>query len=149
MKNRDIALIGYRLLALWFAASAIQALLELLLSWKSVHAQMSASMADISNPLNEVQLFLLTTSAMVARSAVGGILWWLAPRLARRTFPESPSPAVQQPTRSDLFHAASFLVGVWLLGDSVPGVAFFAIDVVRNGLSRWMEGTGWPTPAGS
>jgi hypothetical protein len=142
MRARDIALIGFRLLALWFAVSAIQALVELLLSWKSFHAQMSSSMAGSSNPLTEGQLFLLTTSAMVGRTVVGIGLWWSAPHLARLSFPDSSAPRVSQSSRSDLFHAASFLVGVWLLGASVPGLVFFAVDVFRNGLARWQEGTG-------
>jgi hypothetical protein len=142
MRPRDIALIAFRLLALWFAVSAIEALVELLLSWKSIHAQMSSSMAGVSNPLTEGQLFLMTTSAMVGRTLVGLGLWWSAPRLARLTFPDASAPPVMQPSRSDLFHAASFLVGVWLLGASVPGLVFFAIDVFRNGLARYLEGTG-------
>ena len=122
--------------------TTIQALVELLLSWKSFHAQVTSSMAGVSNPLTEGQLFLLTTSAMVGRSVIGIGLWWSAPHLARLSFPDSSGPTVSQPSRSDLFHAASFLVGVWLLGASVPGLVFFAVDVFRNGLARWLEGTG-------
>src|ERR1044071_8551357 len=138
MRARDIALIGFRLLALWFAVSAIQALVELLLSWKSFYAQISSSMVGVSNPLTERQLFLLTTSAMVGRTMVGIGLWWLAPHLARVSFPDLSAPTVLQPSRADLFHAASFLAGVWLLGAAVPGLVFFGIDVFRNGLTRWM-----------
>jgi hypothetical protein len=140
MTGRDIALVAYRLLALWIALSAVMALLETLVSWESIVAQTQGALANVSNPPTARALFWMTTSATVARGMVGVLLWWGAPALARRT-PVSDSPR-SDPSRYNLYSAAAFLVGVWLLSECLPGLAFAFQMAIRPGVLAHDDGLG-------
>ena len=142
MNLRDVALIAYRLLALWFGVSGMMALAETLLTWKSVWAQSQAVMAGTSNPTTETGFLLMTTSALAARALLGALLWWAAPALARHTPVGQPSPESQEPSRAVLFSAAAFLVGVWLLSVSLPGLAYVGFSATRPGVPAYDDGLG-------
>ena len=111
MTARDIALIAYRVLALWIGVSGLMALIETLLSWESIVAQTMATMAAVSNAPTERAFFWMTTSALGARALFGFLLWWAAPALARRT-PVSESHGAAESSRHALYSAAAFLVGL-------------------------------------
>jgi hypothetical protein len=142
MRPYDVALIAFRLLALWLVASALTALAETLASWKSIAAQALLTMADVSNAPTRRELFWLTTSALLARAAVGGLLWWAAPLLARHTSPAEATPQTGTISRTALFSGAAFLVGAWLLSDAIPGLAFAAYASTRPGVPAYDDGLG-------
>ena len=142
MSPQDIALLAYRLLALWIGVSGLMVLTDTLLTWESVVAQSQAAMAGVSNPPSRSALFWMTTSAMVARVLFGVLLWWVAPTLARYTPVGEPSVARHDPSRAALFSAATFLVGVWLLSGSLPGLAFALYAGTRSGVPAYDDGLG-------
>ena len=92
MQPKDIALVAFRLLAIWTVVSGLDLLLQALASWKIVAAQSMSSMANISNAPTESEFFWMTSSALLARVILGCVLWWVSPLLARLTCPgEAPS----------------------------------------------------------
>ena len=141
MTARDIALIAYRVLALWIGVSGLMALIETLLSWESIVAQTMATMAAVSNAPTERAFFWMTTSALGARALFGFLLWWAAPALARRT-PVSESHGAAESSRHALYSAAAFLVGVWLVSESLPGLAFTFHAATRPGVPAYDDGLG-------
>jgi hypothetical protein len=142
MGIRDIALVAYRTLALWVTVSGLMALIETLFTWRSVWAQSQAAMVGVSNPATETDFFWMTTSALASRLLLGVLLWCAAPTLARYT-PFSKLPlASEQSSRATLFSAAAFLVGVWLLSSSIPGLAFAALAATRPGVPAYDDGVG-------
>jgi hypothetical protein len=142
VNTRDVALVAYRALALWLGASGLMALGETLLTWQAVWAQSQAAMAGVTNPLTERGFLWMTASALLFRALLGGLLWWAAPSLARRTPVSEPRLASREPSRAVLYSAAAFLVGVWLLSSSLPGLAFAAYAATRPGVPAYDDGLG-------
>jgi len=140
MPAYDVALIAFRLLALWLVASALGALAEMWASWESFATQALSAMSGTSNPITRSELFWLTSSAMLARGAVGGVLWWGAPLLAYHTSSREAGAPSNTPSRAALYSAAAFLVGVWLLSDALPGLAFIAFAATRPGTPAYDDG---------
>lgn len=139
---KDIALVAYRLLALWLALSGLQALAETLLTWKSIWIQMQPQFAGVSNSPTQTGFFVMTTSALAVRALFGLLLWWLAPALARCTPVGQMGLEGRLASRADLFSAAAFLVGVWLLAGALPGLAYSAYVATRPGTPAYDDGLG-------
>jgi len=138
MKTRDVATIAFRVLALWVVISAITGLMDLLLNWDAVAAQVMSGFKDVSNPPTRQGLLWLSASAFVGRGLVGLIAWWLSPLLARLTCPREDGLVATERGR-DLYAAASFLVGLWLIAGSGPGLAFAAYAATRPGFPAYPE----------
>jgi hypothetical protein len=138
MRMRDVATIAFRLLALWVVVSALTSLSELLVNWKTVAAQVMGTLSNMKEAPTRSQLFWMSTSAMLGRGLIGVIVWWLSPFLARVTCPgEDGVPLPDR--RRDLYAAAAFLVGLWLIAGSAPGLAFAAIAATRPGTPAYPE----------
>jgi hypothetical protein len=142
MRIRDVALVAYRLFALWLIVSGLMAISETLLTWRSLWAQSQAAMSGVANPVTESSFFWMTMSALASRALLGVLLWWATPKLARYTPVSEPTVTSQDPSRVALFSAAAFLVGVWLLSGSVPGLAFAAYVATRHGVPAYDDGLG-------
>lgn len=142
MNLRDVALVAYRLLGLWIGASGAMALGEALITWKSSWAQIETMMATTTNPMSETALFWMSMSALAFRGLFGGLLWWAAPLLARHTPVGERCLAGEEPARAALYSAAAFLVGVWLLSVSLPGLAFEVHAARRAGAHAHEDGLG-------
>jgi hypothetical protein len=141
MRRKDVALIAFRLLAIWTVFSGADALVESLISWKAVAAQSMSVMAGVANAPTSSQLLWMTSSALLARVAIGLLLWWLSPLLARVTCPGDTAIGVDV-KREELFSAAAFLVGLWLVSDAIPGLAFAAFAATRPGTPAYDDGQG-------
>ncbi len=137
MRTRDVATVAFRLLALWTVVSALTSLVDLLANWKTVAAQVMGTFSDVSNPPTRGELLWMSTSALVGRGVLGLLLWWLSPTLARLTSPREDPLALD--SRQDLHAAAAFLVGVWLIASSAPGLAFAALVATRPGVPAYPE----------
>ncbi len=142
MNMKDIALVAYRLLALWLGLSGLQVLAETLLTWKSTWIQIQPQFADVANAPTQAAFFLMTTSALAARSLLGVVLWWLAPVLARHTPVGHVAVDGRLVSRADLFSAAAFLMGVWLLSGALPGLAYSIHAATRPGVPAYDAGPG-------
>ena len=137
MKTRDVATIAFRVLALWITISALTALVDLLFNWKTVAAQVMGSFSGVRNAPTETELFWTSASAFVGRAVIGVVAWRLSPRLARITpLSESIDMAVG---RQDLYAAASFLVGLYLVAISAPGLAFEGYVATKPGFPAYPE----------
>jgi hypothetical protein len=112
-------------------------------NWKSVWAQTSGSFSGVTNPPTERELFWMSASAFVGRSLTGAVVWWLAPLLARASAPaEAVATALR---REDLYAAASFVVGLYLVALSAPWLAFEIYSASKPGSPAYPE-THQPIP---
>jgi hypothetical protein len=140
MRARDIALVAFRLLAIWAVLSGLDMVLQTLLGWKTIAAQSMPSMAGVVNAPTSSEFFWMTISGLSARVVLGLLLWWVAPFLARVTCP-SEAQVAGHSTREALYSAAAFLVGIWLVSDSLPGLAFVAFSATRPGTPAYDDGS--------
>lgn len=138
MTTRDVATIAFRLLAVWMTVSALSALVELLFTWRAVWAQAAAMWSNVSNPPTPGQYFFMSTTAFLASGIVGMVMWRLSPLLARLACPRDGGFAVAM-TRYDVYAAASFLVGLYLIAISAPGLAFAFYASTRPGFPAYPE----------
>ena len=137
MKTRDVAIIAFRLLALWIVISALTALIDLLFNWKSVSAQVMGSFSGVANAPTETALFWMSATAFLARAVIGVVAWWLSPVLARAT---SPSDSIVMALgREDLYAAATFLIGLYLVALSLPGLVFEGYVATKPGFPAYPE----------
>ena len=118
MRNRDVALIAIKLLALWIIAGAAIQATELVLSWNTMRSQF-ASMNFGPNPPSPTSMVWSTLGAFLARAFVGVAVWLMGARLTRALFP-ADDPHYSTAESLVLLRAASFLVGLWLLADALP-----------------------------
>jgi len=137
MRTRDVATVAFRVLALWIVISAVTALIDLLFNWKTIAAQVMGSFSGIRNAPTEWELFWMSASAFVGRGLIGVLAWWLSPALARVTpFSEGTVSGVG---RRDLYAAGSFLIGLYLVAISAPGLAFEAYVAMKQGYPAYPE----------
>jgi hypothetical protein len=139
---RDVSLVAFRLLALWVMVSGVQATVELALTWPLAAAPAMAGMDGVANAPTEGELRWMTFSALVARVGVGLVLWWVAPLLAGRLQPAAVEGVAQHADARSLYGAGAFLVGVWLLGEAIPGLGFLALAASRPGVPAYDDGGG-------
>jgi hypothetical protein len=138
MRPKDVALVAFRLLAIWTVVSGLDLLLQTLASWKVVFAQATATMANVPNAPTSSEFFWMTASALLARVFLGLVLWSMSPFLARVTCPgEAPLAGVI--SREGLYSAAAFLVGIWLVSDSLPSLAYFGFAATRPGTPAYPD----------
>jgi hypothetical protein len=94
-------------------------------------------MSSAANAPTERELFWMSASAFVARGIVGLVAWRLSPLLARVSTP--PHSVSTGGTREDLYASAAFLVGLWLIAVSAPGLLFEAYAATRPGTLAYPE----------
>jgi hypothetical protein len=137
MKMRDVATIAFRVLALWIMISGLTALTDLLFNWKTVAAQVMGTFSGASNPPTQTELLWMSATAFVGRSVIGMVAWWVSPLVARATSPSAD--VITALGREDLYAAASFLVGLYLIALSAPGLAFEGYAATRPGFPAYPE----------
>lgn len=137
MKTRDVATLAFRLFALWITISAVTALIDLLFTWRMVAAQAMGTFSSVANAPTEKELFWMSASAFVGRGIIGLVVWWVSPLLARITFPADMLSVVGD--LQSLYAVASFLVGLWLIAISAPGLAFEAYVATKPGFPAYQE----------
>jgi hypothetical protein len=137
MKARDVATIAFRVLAVWITVSAVTSLIDLIFNWKTVWAQMAGAFSGVTNPPTQRELFLMSASAFVGRGLTGVAVWWLAPLFARASAPSQT--VATKLTREDLYAAASFVVGLYLVALSAPWLAFEVYSATRPGFPAYPE----------
>jgi hypothetical protein len=138
MRPKDVALVAFRLLAIWTVVSGLDLLLQTLASWRVVYAQAMAAMPNVPNVPTSSEFLWMTASALLARVLLGLVLWWTSPFLARVTCP-GEAPLVGVISREGLYSAATFLVGIWLVSDSLPGLAYFGFAATRPGTPAYPD----------
>lgn len=123
MPKRDIGTVAFKTLALWIVVSALLEILQVFVGWEHQRAQLEAELGNVA-AMPAGTLLVWGVLALMVRAAGGVALWMLSDRLAAWAFPgqsQAPSPTARRP---DLYAAASFLVGLWLLANTVPAIPY-------------------------
>jgi hypothetical protein len=131
VRNRDVALIAFNLVALWIIASGLIQALELALNWHVLESKFAEMNLAEGSP-SPASLTWNALGALFARSGLGVVMWLLSGLMARSLFPADDPPYSMEGTIV-LYRAAAFLVGLWLLADSLPKAAFALAWAARSG----------------
>ena len=138
MWNRDIAVIAFKTLSLWVIVTGLFAAVEVFINWEQSLGHMKVAIGDhVSAPPETLLGWSIV--AFLVRSLLGVGLWAVSGPLARWVFPSDAVPSPPEVSRTDLFNVASFLVGLWLLADTVPALAY----VVRAVQLSDMQDPAW------
>jgi hypothetical protein len=130
LRNRDVALLAFKMAALWVIVSGLIQALEVALSWGALESKF-ASMDMAPGSPSPSSMVWNALGALLARSGIGLVLWYLAPRLARGVFP-GDEPGYSTESSLVLYRAATFLVGLWLLADALPLAATTLVWIIRG-----------------
>ena len=114
MSNREWALLAFKLLGVWFLASAAIGAANTPYLWDSTPEEVRS----------RTVAFLLLPSLVAV--GIGTPLWFSADWFARRIFPGAApldTPATLGACAGPLFALAISVLGVFLVADGVPGLA--------------------------
>jgi hypothetical protein len=131
VRSRDLALIAFKVVALWIVVSGVIQASELVLNWLGFQGQFAGGNWGPSAPSPQGMMWYALT-ALLARSLVGVLIWVLSRRLACSLFPVD-DPAYTTEGALVLYRGASFLVGLYLLADSIPAAFFMLTLAIRGG----------------
>lgn len=134
MSTRILATIAFRTMAVWLFASGALSLVSGLFTWQPDVAQFGA--AATGWRLAAASLFL----------PIGGLLWVISPGLAAWSCAADEQIGVAQLTRADLYAFASLLVGLFLLADAFPQIAYWIVLWRSAGDTEfWSSSSEWRT----
>jgi hypothetical protein len=136
VNRRDLAVIAFKSMALWFAASGLIGVAGTLLAWPRGQGPF------------EVQGAWLALAQAALSLPTAAIIWLASDYLAQRIFPEtalSPSSL----NRADLWSTATLCIGLFLLSQAVPQLLYWVV-VWRSagGTTFWSHTADWRDDAG-
>jgi hypothetical protein len=132
MARRDLAVVAFRVLALWPIVTGLTQALETVIAWDVAYRQVARGPNSAALALSPREFFLITMAPFGARVVVGVLLWVFSGSLARLAAGPDGGPTPLADRRT-LYLSAMFLVGVWLLASAVPTAAYWLFWAVRTG----------------
>ena len=136
MNRRDLAVIAFKSMALWFAVGGLTGVIVSVFAWPRTEDPFQLHGAWLG--LGQAALSL----------PVAGLIWLVSDRLAVRVFPE-PTAASAGLTRADLWSTVFLGLGIYLVSQAIPQLIYWVV-VWRSagGTTFWPQVTDWRDDTG-
>jgi len=136
VSRRDIAVVAFRIMALWFAVSGVTGVASALIRWPRQEDPSQIQGAWLG--LAQAGLFV----------PVGGVIWLLGDWLSLRVFPEAAGVSSGL-TRADLWSAATLCIGLYLLSQAIPQLVYWLVVWrLSRGTALWAVTSDWRSDSG-